>query len=226
MAISEETLRQVSVACWYNAASLSAEAKLLAENEYGARAVALATLGLEEFAKAIGYVVAALSQEPRDELVQKLRHLTFHEVKHLLAYSAEYAQIVMKDWADGIEWGTGFRPSQEQQFTAMFRKLAHGGLGGLLEDPNAARTFFKTTKPTVITDYGDVPFGPDMKNAALYVDLTLNGEVKIPTRVADRATSEILGLDSFLEAYEPLPRLLTDDAAWTRLAASAGQGRR
>jgi hypothetical protein len=55
---SEETLRAAALACWENAGSLSAEAKLLADHGYGARAVALAVLALEEFAKAIGYALA------------------------------------------------------------------------------------------------------------------------------------------------------------------------
>jgi AbiV family abortive infection protein len=226
MPLSERTLRVAALACWENAASLSAEAKLLAEHDYCARAVALAILGLEEFAKAIGYAVAALLQEPRDALVKKLNDLTSHEVKHLLAYSSEYAQIATENWADGVEWETGFRPSLDQQFAARFCQLARGGLGGLLEEPREAKRFFKTTRPSVIGDDSDVPFGPDGKNAALYVDVTPDGEVKTPTRVAGRATSEIIGLDWFLEEYADLPCVLKDDAEWTRLAAAAGQGRR
>lgn len=221
MLLSEETLKAAALACRENAESLSAEAKLLADNDHGARAVALAVLGLEEFAKVIGYTVAALSQEPSHVLIKKLRHLTYHEVKHLLAQSSEYAQIVTEDWADGVEWQTGFRPSIHEQFVARFRQLARGGLGALLEAPREARAFFKmpVSSATGGNDI-DVPFGPDMKNAALYVDVTPDGQVKTPSRVAGWATSEILGLDWFLEQYADLVYVLKDDAGWKRLKAA------
>ena len=174
MPLSEKTLRAAALACWENAESLSAEAKLLGDHQYGARAVALAILGLEEFAKAIGYTVAALSREPRDVLVRKLRHLTSHEVKHLVAWTAEYAQIVTQDWIDGVEWQTGYRPSAEGRFAAQLSHLAQGGLGYFLEEPREARTFFKTrremkrTTPSGLAGEDiDVLLASDKKNAAL-----------------------------------------------------------
>ncbi len=220
MSLSEETLRAAAFACWENALSLSAEAKVLAEHGYGARAVGLAVLGLEEFAKAIGYAVAATSEEPDDFLVKKLKHLTSHEVKHLLAQSSEYAQIVTRDWADGMEWQTGFRPSLREQFDARFCQLAQGGLSGLLEEPATAKSLLKTTNPSTVTD-GDVEllFGSELTNAALYVDIGSDGQVKTPARVASQATSEILGLDWFFEQYADLPCVLKDDGKWTHLVA-------
>ena len=200
--------------------SLSAEAKVLADHGYGARAVGLAVLGHEEFAKAIGYAVAATSEEPDDVLVKKLKHLTSHEVKHLLAQSSEYAQIVTRDWADAMEWQTGFRPSLREQFDARFCQLAQGGLSSLLEKPSTAKSLLKTTNPSAVTD-GDVDllFGSDLKNAALYVDIGSDGQVKTPARIAGQATPEILGLDWYFEQYADLPCVLKDDGEWTCLVA-------
>lgn len=221
MKISEQTLRQVALACWENAASLSTEAKLLTENGYEPRAVALTILGLEEFAKAIAYTVATLSNEPQANLLEKLRHLTHHEVKHLLANSAEYVQIITEDWNDGIEWQTGFRPSPEQLLAAMFQQLARSGIGGLIDHHASAKAFLEAAKPTAIFEDDEMPFGPDLKNAALYVDLTPDGRIKLPDAVRTRAESEILSLDWFLGEYQMLPRVLGDDSAWNHFRAAA-----
>jgi AbiV family abortive infection protein len=223
MALSEQVLRAAAVASWQNSESFSVEAKLLAEHQYGARAVALAILGLEEFAKAIAYTVAALSGEPDDVLVKRLNHLTSHEVKHLIAQSAEYAQIVTEEWIDIMAGETGHWPSPEQRLADQLAHVARRGLGDLL-DKGEALAFFKTLRKMPTSFPGDDPdllVEPDRKNAALYVGLTPDGLLKTPIRIASEAASQIAGLDWFLEQYAGLPAVLQDDAEWTRFAARA-----
>lgn len=113
MALSEQILRAAALAAWENAASYSAEAKLLDKHGYGARAVALAILGTEEFGKAVAYTVAALSAEPLAVLVDRSRPLKAHEVKHLIVQAAEYAHIVTHEWSDVVAAETGYQPSPE-----------------------------------------------------------------------------------------------------------------
>jgi hypothetical protein len=59
---------------------------------------------------------------------------------------------------------------------------------------------------------------PDKKNAALYVDLTTDGQLKTPERVADDASSQILGLEWFFEQYATLLVVLKDDTVWRQFS--------
>ena len=63
---------------------------------------------------------------------------------------------------------------------------------------------------------------PDLKNAALYVDLSPNDTVHSPdSRVGSRAADgSILVLEYFLTKYRPIPDVLGDDSLWSDLAAN------
>jgi AbiV family abortive infection protein len=225
MTLSEQTLKAAALACFENAQSLYTEAKILADHECGARAVALAIIGLEEFAKAVAYTVAALSHTHDDVLIGKLRYLTFHEVKHIIADWAEGVQIETKQWAEGIHWQTGLWPSSVECLATMFAQLAKQGLAKLIEQPKEAKVYYKKFQSELNTNWSAFPdidaeflLDPDKKNAALYVDLTTDGQLKTPDRVADDAASQILGLEWFLEQYATLPVVLKDDTVWRQFA--------
>jgi AbiV family abortive infection protein len=65
---SEEVLRQAATACFRNAESHRGAALALFEKDFRAQAVALAAIGIEEFAKSILYAVAALVPEQRKDV--------------------------------------------------------------------------------------------------------------------------------------------------------------
>ena len=78
---SEAALREGAVACFANAQELYEEAKLLFVQAQSPRAVVLALIGQEEFAKAVVYTVAALLPEQRHRLPPKLGG---HELRRFL----------------------------------------------------------------------------------------------------------------------------------------------
>jgi hypothetical protein len=67
---------------------------------------------------------------------------------------------------------------------------------------------------------------PDLKNAALYVDLDASGKVLSPTnRVEERdARVSILGLEYFLGQYDALPIVVEDDQCWRDFAERVRNG--
>ena len=109
--ISAKTFRMAAVAALTNANELCAEAKLLAENEHNSRAAALAVIGLEEFAKAVAYALAAIYPEQSSEIRQRLLN---HDVKHWIADTFEGAQIVTEEWPLILFQETGSWPPPEE----------------------------------------------------------------------------------------------------------------
>jgi AbiV family abortive infection protein len=80
--ITSEIFRMAAGAALANADELCTEAQLLAEHQHNSRAAALAVIGLEEFAKAVAYVLAAIFHEQSDRIRQRLLN---HDVKHWIA---------------------------------------------------------------------------------------------------------------------------------------------
>src|SRR5574341_1683952 len=101
------TYRKAAFECFSNAKSLHDEACLLADEGYRPRAAALATLGLEEFAKAIAYSLAALLPG-KEHILANRDQLTKHEVKHLVTASAEAAEIETHDYRMVVSQEAGF----------------------------------------------------------------------------------------------------------------------
>ncbi len=217
--MTEETLRGAAVACLENARSLYDAAKLLVEHGHDALAVGVSIIGLEEFSKAVAFTVAALVSEEADQVRWPLKS---HEVKHLVASVAEGAQIVNGEGFLVAYEEAGYWPSAEQRLAVMFRTLAEKGLRGLVTSPQEAREHFDRLQK----EFPSTPVGSELKNAAFYVDVTDSGEILIPDRVADQATSEILGLEWFFAQFHGLREILINDAAWGRFvrAVHPGQG--
>ncbi len=216
---SVAVLRELAAACFANAQSQHGAANLLAENGYDGAAVALAVIGVEEFAKAILYTAAALCPSEWDVLGPECR---WHELKHLIAAAAEAAQIDQHEkWEFEADY-SGSWPSKKKRLEDMLALLLGHGLAALRGDPQDAREFYKDLHA------GDpeMPVTPELKNAGLYVDLAPSGRVLKPARVASEVRSEILGLEWFLETFGGLPELLREEEAWRQLAQSVGEARR
>lgn len=222
--VSEAVLRQAALACYENAESLHEEAKLLAEHGFAARAVALAIIGLEEFAKATVYTLAALHPHEREVLLAKLPTLNVHEVKHLIAGAAEYAQIVSREYVAVLEQESGESMSPDGYLATLFGELSERGLAHLIGTRSDARAYYRELTERLEAEEARFPgprYIPDVesKNAALYVDLTPDGELLTPDRVEPYVGREILGLEWFFSQYGVLPQILKDDARWERFAA-------
>src|SRR5688572_23813665 len=94
---SEQQLRDAARACFVNALDLYEEAVLLQKAGHVARAAALAVIGLEEFGKAIVYLVAALAPDQRKGLPPRLNG---HAMKHRVCSLADAAQSTCEEgWA-------------------------------------------------------------------------------------------------------------------------------
>ena len=114
--LSEETLRLTAAACFDNALALYAEASLLYKTEKFARASALAVIAVEEFAKSIIYLVAALMLDQRRLLPPKLDG---HEMKHSVAGAAEAAEVKEKELDAGL-------PAEPAIYRAAAERLKMG----------------------------------------------------------------------------------------------------
>jgi len=103
---------------------LYAEASLLYKTEKLARASALAVIAVEEFAKSIIYLVAALMPDQRGLLPPKLDG---HAMKHSVAGAAEAAEIMNEEyWAVLNQEGTS--STWEYGRLADMVKLSHFNL--------------------------------------------------------------------------------------------------
>ena len=212
-------MRELAAACFANAQSHYEAASLLAENDYTATAVALAVLGVEEFAKAVLYTAVALFPAERDVLGEEER---WHEVKNLIAIAAQGAQCDNEpSWAVGADY-EGASPSLTARLESMFASLLRGGVQGLATRRVEAREYFDGLR----WEYPDLPVTPDKKNDALYVGLSPTGEVWTPARVATWAEFEILGLRWYLDEFRALPEVLQEDERWKRFEESVGEVRR
>ena len=215
---SVAVMRELAAACFANAQSHYEAASLLAENDYTATAVALAVLGVEEFAKAVLYTAAALFPSERDVLGEEAR---YHGVKHLIAIAAHGAQCDNEEsWAVGADY-QGSWPSPTARLEEMFVSLLRDGLRALLSSKDEASKYFEQLR----SEFPDCPVTPDKKNDALYVDLSPAGEVWIPAKVASEAQVEILGLKWYLDEFRALPEVLEEDEIWKRFAQSVGEVR-
>jgi len=182
------------------------EAKLLADHGHMSRAAALAVIGLEEFAKAVAYAVAAIfpekSQGIRDRLIK-------HDVKHWVANVFEGAQIVTDDWPLIAFQESGYWPSAKEVLSEIFVALVRSGLDGLIPNRQKAKAHRQMMKSE---NRQFIPT-PYVKDAAFCVDIE-NGEVLSPSRVNRFAASEIAGLSWYLKYARPLLDLLSDDGRW------------
>jgi hypothetical protein len=114
---SEDALRAGAVACFTNAQELCEEANLLFEQARFPRSVALALIGVEEFAKAVIFTVAALLPQQRHHLPAKLNG---HELKdHICGLADGLVCAYEEGWA--IE---GTPPSA--RLGDLFKELARG----------------------------------------------------------------------------------------------------
>ena len=232
--LSEGTLRAGAVACFTNAQELYEEAKLLHEQAQSPRSVALALIGQEEFAKAVVFTVAALLPEQRHCLPPRLDG---HELKHQICSLADAAQIMNSDgWAVADDYGGTTPLSRLGDF---FGVLARMGLANL-PDTKGAKQYYRELRREHEEQSRrwqhlqedpeqDIYLGlrePDLKNAALYVDLDASGKVLSPTnRVEERdARVSILGLEYFLGEYAALPTVVEDDQHWHDFAERVRSG--
>lgn len=117
----------------------------------------------------------------------------------------------------------------------LFASLCRWGLASLLDSKRAERFYREARDRHVHENKGlalkrrnaperDIFLEsrePDLKNAALYVDLSTSGAVQSPEgRVGSGAAdSSIRGLEYFLREYRPIPEVLSDDSLWDSLAA-------
>lgn len=231
---SEDALRAGAVACFTNAQELYDEAKLLFEQARSPRSAALALIGAEEFAKAVVFTVAALLPEQRHRLPPRLDG---HELKHQICSLADAAQIMNSDgWAVAADYGS---TTPISRLGDLCRVLAGWGLDSLL-DAERATQYYRTLRcehkeksrlwQHLQADPEKDIFlrlrEPDLKNAALYVDLDASGKVLSPTnRVEERdARVSILGLEYFLEEYAALPTVVGDDQRWRDFAERVRNG--
>jgi hypothetical protein len=232
--LSEDALRAGAVACFINAQELYEEAKLLFEQARPPRAAALALIGAEEFAKAVVFTVAALLPEQRHRLPSRLDG---HELKHRICRLADVAQIMSSEWwAVANDFG-GTTPTS--RLGDLFACLAERGLDCFL-DTKGAKQYYKALRveheeeqrhwqhlqADPERDIYLVFREPDLKNAALYVDLAPSGKVMSPTnRVEERDTRlSISGLEYFLDEYAALATVVGDDQHWRDFAERVRNG--
>lgn len=230
--LSESTLRVIAAACFKNAQQLYDEAKLLIQQDRFARAAALAVIGAEEFGKAVIYTMAALLPEQRRLLPRVLNN---HQLKHRVCSFAEVAKIMNEDY-----WAAIGRPDTAlTRLTDLFVPLVEHGLASCLDEEEARQHYQQlrqrhheeqhrnTFQPQVERDWG-LPFRePDLKNAALYVDIDASGRVLIPiTRVDSQAAVLVIeSLDWFLEQYAELSSVVSDEQSWRDFANEIGRRR-
>jgi AbiV family abortive infection protein len=228
---SEETLRAGAVACFTNAQELYEEAKLLYEQAQSPRSVALALIGAEEFAKAVVFTVAALLPEQRHYLPPRLNG---HELKHHICGLADAAQIMNSEG-----WNVSGGGTPMSRLGDLFGVLARMGLANIL-DAKGAKQHYKELRREhkeqsrrwrhlQADPEQDIYLGirePDLKNAALYVDLDASGKVRSPSNQVEEsyARVSILGLEYFLTTYAALPAVLGDDQHWRNFAQRVRHG--
>ena len=203
------TLRNLASACFANAQSLSDDAIPLLNEGRVRGAYALAVIGIEEFAKAVLHTVAALRPAERGMLGAEVRS---HEVKHLIAANAEYAQIEVAEGWLVAEQESGMRVPQRARLEDLVGNLLKRGVAGLLQEPKQAKAFYAELRQK----FSDHLVEPDFKNVAFYADLLPTGEVVTPERVLKEMASPVSSLEWFVEVYKGLDEVLRDDTWWER----------
>ena len=229
--LSEGALRAGAVACFTNAQELYAEAKLLHEQAQSPRSVALALIGSEEFAKAVVFTVAALLPEQRHCLSPRLDG---HELKHQICSLADAAQIMNHEG-----WNVYGGTTAISRLGDLLGVLAKMGLANLLDAKGATQYYKELRREHEEKSRRwrhlqegpaqDLYLGlrePDLKNAALYVDLDASGKVMSPGNRVEEcdARVSILGLEYFLEEYAALPTVVGDDQQWRDFAERVRNG--
>jgi AbiV family abortive infection protein len=221
---SEQQLRAAARACFVNARDLYDEAALLQKAGRPARSAALAGIGLEEFGKAIVYLVAALAPDQRKALPPRLDG---HEMKHRVCRLADAAQCMNEEgWA--VDRQDGSRPSAQDRIVDMAALLVEWGITDLTDAKIAKQqhALLRSSRekqplppenPT--RDIFLAIREPDLKNSALYVDLDAEGRPLTPARIEDHdARITIAGLEYFLAAYFALPEVV-DETSWAAFAS-------
>jgi|RhiMetdeSRZDD1v2_1073273.scaffolds.fasta_scaffold64246_3 AbiV family abortive infection protein len=224
---SEAALRAGAMACFTNAQELYEEAKLLYEHAQSPRSVVLALIGAEEFAKAVVYTVAALLPKQRHLLPPTLDS---HPLKHHICMLAEAAQI-----RNTKRWG---RKAKDGDISDYFRELARWGLDSVLDDKKA-KQYYRELRHEIEEDNQSLRqvnpesegifrgfTEPDLKEAALYVELEESGEVNSPSaRVSEHhVVTSINALLYYLEEYAALPTVVEDDQCWRDFAERVRNG--
>ena len=191
--MTEEQFIELSLECFQNAENLYRDAVLLGQHD-SPRAVALAVIGCEEFAKSVIYAVGALYPEQREMLAKNIRSLEGHEIKHMINAYAEMAQIKKADeWLiERQEIGCG--PTPHGKVTDMLSYLGGVEISSLV---TSKEKFWEGKAES-----------SKLKENALYVDFR-DGRIHTPSEVKERAHSELLGLEFYLEEYGALPEVLS-----------------
>jgi AbiV family abortive infection protein len=232
--LSEDALRGGAVACFTNAQELYEEAKLLLEHARPPRAAALALIGAEEFAQAVVYTVGALLPEQRHRLPARLDS---YELKYRICSLADVAQIENSEgWAVAADYGD---TTSMSRLGDLFEVLAGWGLDSFLDAKEANEYYRKLRceheeqsrhrRHLQADPERDIYLGlrePDLKKAALYVDLDASGKVISPTyQVEEReALRSILSLEYLLKEYAALPMVVADDQHWRDFAERVRHG--
>lgn len=192
--MTEEQFIELSLECFRNAESLYSDAVLLHQHD-SPRAVALAVIGCEEFAKSVFYAVGALFPEQREMLAKNIRSLEGHEIKHMINAYAEFAQIKNAEESLIERQEIGYGPSPRGRVMDMLSYLGGIDISILV----ISKEKFWEGKAE----------SSRLKEKALYVDFR-DGRIHTPDEVKDRAHSEILGLEFYLDEYRGLPEVLGD----------------
>ena len=215
---SPKTFRMTAVAALTNASELCAEAELLGENGHNSRAAALAVIGLEEFAKAVACTLAGIFPEQSDALWNRLND---HNVKQWIVQTFDGVECEVQVGIDGIRWESeGYSPlAAEAVLLEIFRTLSKSTWGSFIPTRKAAKFAAKNDQEwlndpqihALPTDYITTAF---IKNAALYVDLSEESAVLVPSRVDRYTKAEIGGLAWSLRRNDTLIDILSNEEKW------------
>lgn len=210
---STNILRKAALAALLNAQDLYDEAKFLAQADYLARAAALAVIGMEECAKAVVYVNAAIFP---DKSAHILKELTRHDMKHLISAEFEGAEIVTHEWAQILSQQTGLDVSREDRLVDIISEFSAIYTSDKVRSAkNQARDHHEMMKPENAKSLST----PYVKNAALYVDISSAEEILVPERVSKYGHREIIGLKWNLDELYVLKEILSADNRWDSFCA-------
>ena len=211
---TEAVLRTAAAAALTNARELYDDAVLLMESGRAPRAVALARIGIEEFGKAIALTVAAFKPDEQTALDS----LGLHGSKRFAADMVEGTLCMFADGWAAEQHDSPYPIAWEERMLDVIVDLAREGLASLLPTGKVAKAYYHSvTTSLALTPDSLTPL--NLKDAALYVDVSDAGEVLTPDRVADHATSEVIELDYYLKRFGALRDILMDDERWQQVAA-------
>ena len=199
MAHSEQSLRTAAVECYRNATNLHRSAEILYRAHRLEHALALARIGIEEFAKLVVYTVAALCPGDRDRVRGKIGG---HHTKSWVFSQVRDCMMKLRQ--------------TERGFTLVecFTDLAKLGLSGLLLTDREAREQYVQRNEGRLNP-------AELKDDALYVDLTVDGTLRVPRavgRLGFFAELYVALLSNHLRQFAELPDWLTNDHDWNAFA--------